>query len=359
MADLTVANYGDLVNATKINYGPNKIQQMAQGYVGYPLFTAFFKEERMTEDGGQLIQRNLWPRKTSRARFKGIGATDTVKIEDITAQAQVPWRFADTHWGFVDQDIHLCKNAHQIIDLIDLRRKEAFLDYVEMFEAALWQSPATTDTKTILGVPHFVVTTSASTTFGFNGSVPSGYTTVANINPTTYPNWKNGNVLYTSVTKTDLLKKMRTGFRKCQFQNLEGLTTDDYRRGQDRYLIIANETVVASFEDIGEAQNESLGRDLAVMEVNSKSNDIYRMDGVLTFRRKPIIYSQHLDGVTGDPVYALSMDTWCMYVHDTFNNKETEVLRVNDTHDSYYVAMDTWCNLLCIDRRRNFVCSTS
>lgn len=359
MADLTVANYGDLVNATKINYGPQKIQQVAQSYVSYPLFTAFFKEERMNEDGGQLIQRNLWIRKTSRARFKGIGATDTVKIEDVTVQAQVPWRFSDTHWGFVDQDIHLCKNEHKIIDLIDVRRKEAMLDFVEMFEAVLWQSPAASDTKTILGVPHYVVTTGAGSTFGFNGTVPSGYTTVANVNPTTYPNWKNANGLYTTVSKSDLIKKMRQAFRQCQFQELEQVSMDDYRKGRDRYLIVANETVVSSMEDIGESQNENLGRDLGSMEVNSKGSDIYRVEGSLTFRRKPIIYSPHLDGVTGDPVYGLSMDTWCMYVHDVMNFKETEVLRVSDTHDSYYVAVDNWCNLLCIDRRRNFVFSTS
>ena len=40
--------------------------------------------------------------------MKSIGQVDTVTIGDMTAQSQVPWRFADTHWGFVDQDVMLC-----------------------------------------------------------------------------------------------------------------------------------------------------------------------------------------------------------------------------------------------------------
>src|SRR5574339_446077 len=141
MANLTVANYGDLVNATKVNYGPQKIQQIAQNYVNYVLFSLFFKKERMKEDGGQLIQRNLHLKKLPVARFKGIAQTDTVTIGDMTAQAQVPWRFADTHWGFTDQDVMLCVNEHKIFDLIDLRRNNAMIDFIEMFEAALWTSP--------------------------------------------------------------------------------------------------------------------------------------------------------------------------------------------------------------------------
>ena len=359
MANLTVANYGDLVNATKVNYGPkNKIQQVAQNYVNYVLFSLFFKKERMKTDGGQLIQRNEHLKKFPVARMKSIGQTDTVKIEDVTAQLQVPWRFADTHWAFTDQDVMLCTNEHKIFDLIDVRRNNAMIDFIEMFEAQLWTSPATTS-RDILGVPHYVVTTAASTTFGINGTVPSGYSTVANISPTTFPNWKNGNVLYTAVTKADLISKLRDAFFYCNFQNLEGLKKTDYEANRDRYVCVTNRAVSSDIEDLGEAQNENLGRDVASMEVNSRVKDIYSVDGVLTIRRKPIITSQYLDGVSTNPFYGLALDYWCFYVHEIMNMKETEVLRVSDTHDSYYVAQDTWCNLVCFDRRRQFVASTS
>ena len=356
MASLDVSSYGDLVNAAKINYGPSKIQQIAQNYVDYPLFQLFFKKERMKEDGGQLIQRNLHLKKSVRARFKGIAAPDTVKISDLTAQTQIPWRFADTHWAFVDQDVALARNEHQIIDLIEVRRNDAYIDLIEMLEAALWTAPGTSNTTDIYGVPYYVV---KNATTGHTGTVPGSHTSVANVSPTTYTNWRNYAGLYTSVTKADLLRTMRQGMRYCGFRNMEMLKMNNYRDKADKYVIICNFTTIASFEDLGEAQNENLGPDLASMEVNSKAKDIYSVEGVLTFRRKPIMGCQYLDGDSSNPVYGLATDYWCMYVHDKFNFREFPVKEVADTHGAYYVPMDLWCNLLCLDRRRNFVFATS
>lgn len=359
MAGLTVANYGDLVNATKVDYGPKKIQQIAQNYPSYPLFTIFFKKETMNLDDGQLIQRNAQLKKSPRFRFKHIATPDTIKIEDLTAQMQIPWRFADTHWAFVDQDVYLSRGKAKIFDLIDSRRNDAYLDAVEGLEQMLTEAPSTTDTKTPYGIPYYVVKTSAASTFGFNGTVPGSHTTVANISPTTYANWRNGNQLYTSVTKADLIKKLRGAMRECMFQDLEMLTGDDYRRGRDRYVLLVNFTTISSLEDLGEAQNENIGRDLAAFEGNSSQKDVYRTDGVLTFRRKPILASKHFDADTANPVYGLAMDTWCTYVHEHFNFREHPVKEVADTHGAYYVPVDLWCNILCFDRRRNFVLSTS
>lgn len=357
MATLDIASYGDLVNAVKKDYGPPKIQQIAQNYVSYPMFQLFFKKERMELEGGQLIQRNLHLKKSPVARFKGIAQSDQVKIEDVTAQAQIPWRFADTHWGFVDQDVELAKSSeHKIFKLIDVRRNNAYLDMVEMLEAMLLTAPSSTDTKTPYGVPYYVV---KNATTGFTGTVPSGHSTVAGISPTTYPNWRNYAGLYTSVTKTDLIRLLRDAFFYCGFENPEMLTVTDYRKNRDKFVLVTNRSVGSDLEELAEAQNQNLGDDVASKEVNSGGRNVYRVDGVVTVRRKPIIQSQYLDGDSSNPVYGLSTDYWNMFVHDTFNFREGKVREVADTHGAYYTPTDLWCNLLCLDRRRNFVFSTS
>lgn len=357
MAALDIASYGDLVNAVKKDYGPPKIQQIAQNYVSYPIFQLFFKKERMEHEGGQLIQRNLHLKKSTRFRFKGIAQSDQIKIEDLTAQAQIPWRFADTHWAFVDQDVLLAQSSeHKIFKLIDVRRNDAYLDAVEGLEATLLTAPSTTDTKTPYGIPYYVV---KNATTGHTGTVPGNHTTVAGISPTTYPNWRNYAGLYTSVSKSDLIAKLRDAFFYCDFQNPEMLTVTDYRKNRDKFVLLTNRSVGSDLEELAEAQNENLGQDVASQSVNSNGRNIYMVDGVVTVRRKPIIQSQYLDSDTSNPVYGLSTDYWCMYVHEEMNFKEGKVREVADTHGAYYTPVDLWCNLLCLDRRRNFVLATS
>jgi len=356
MATLQVTGYADLVNATKVDYGPQDIQQIAQNYVDYPLFQTFFKKDRMDVSDGQLIQRNLQIKKSPVARFKGMMQPDAVNIENITVQSQVPWRFADAHWGFTNQEVHLNRGKSRIFKLIDSTRANAYIDMIEMLEAALWQAPATTDSKSIYGVPYYVVKNSST---GFNGGHPGSHSSVANVSSTTYANWKNYTAYYTAVTKADLIKKCRTACRLTKFRGLEGLNLGDYRKSMDRYCLFTNEAVAASLEDVGEAQNENLGRDLASMQVQTGGKDVYRLEGALTFRRYPIVYAPYLDGDSGNPVYGLDMSTFVMFVHENFNMKEGDVKEIGDNHDAFVVWLDLWCNLLCVDRRRNFVITVS
>jgi hypothetical protein len=352
MATLTATGIQDLMNATLEDLGRDRIQQIAQNQVDYPAFNLFHKKERMFLEDGVQIQRNVQIRKTNPSRFVGIGQTDTVSIDNVTTQAKIDWKYCDTHWGFFDQEIMLNRGKSQIFNLIKSRRTNSHIDMVEMINAALWTLPGSSDTKSPNGIPYYIV---KNATTGFNGGHPSGYSTVANISRTTYANWKNYTAQYVVVTKGDLITKLRTAFKKCRFRDLDGMTLEDYRKGRDRYMLFVNESVSSDLENIGEAQNENLGKDVAVMEVQTGINDIYRFDGALTFRRKPIVFEPYLDNDTTNPVYGLDLSTWCNYVHKARNMRESEVKEAADQHNAFVVWIDHWFNLLCIDPRRNFV----
>jgi len=353
MASLTATGIQDLMNSTLAELGRDRIQMVAQNYVDYPAFSLFHKKERMLEDDGVQIWRNVQIKKSPAARFVAIGETDTVNIENVTTTAKIDWKYCDTHWGFFTQEIKLNSGKSKIFNLINSRKNNAILDLVEIINAAMWTLPAASDVKSPNGIPYYIVKNSG--TPGFNGGHPSGYSAVANISRTTYANWKNYTGQYTAVTKADLITKMRTAIRACRFSDVEGLTLSDYRKGRDRYVIFVNEATAASLENVGEAQNENLGRDLASMEVPTGQRDIYRFDGALTFRRKPIVFEPYLDNDTSNPVYGLDLSSWCNYIHRDLNMHQSEVKEASDQHNAFVVWIDHWFNLLCVDPRRNFV----
>lgn len=354
MATLTATGIQDLMNSTLAELGRDRIQMVAQNYVDYPAFALFHKKERMLEDDGIQIWRNIQIKKSNVSRFVGIGETDTVNIENVTTTAKIDWKYCDAHWGFFTQEVKLNKGKSKIFNLIDSRKNNAHLDLVELINASLWTLPGASDTKSPNGIPYYIVKNSG--TPGFNGGHPSGYSAVANISRTTYANWKNYTGQYTTVSKADLLTKMRTAYRACRFMDVEGLSIQDYRKGKDRYINFVNESTAASLENIGEAQNENLGRDVASHEVQTgMGKDVYRFDGALTFRRKPIVYEPYLDGDTSNPVYGLDLSTWCNYIHKDYNMHQNDVMMASDQHNAFVVYIDHWWNLLCFDPRRNFV----
>ena len=70
---------------------------------------------------------------------------------------------------------------------------------------------------------------------------------------------------------------------------------DDYRNGNgNKYRIYCNESTFSDFEDVGESQNENLGKDIAAID---------RMD--LASRKHPIRYVPKLDDQSDNPIYGI------------------------------------------------------
>src|SRR5690606_3042281 len=107
--------------------------------------------------------------------------------------------------------------------------------------------PADSDDKLApFGIPYWVVKDS---TAGFNGGNPSGFSSGAGgLDSSRHTRWANYTDSYTNVTKADLIKKMRTAYRKIRFKS--PMNVPDYRRGRgDQYRIYVNEETISDFED--------------------------------------------------------------------------------------------------------------
>jgi hypothetical protein len=344
MAVLTAADMADLVATTQRDLGPPRFQQIAQNLVNYEVFPKWFKRDKVLFEGGTGIQRTLMTKLSGRARHVGLLDTDSVNITDVLTTMRVDWRHLQTDWSLIYQtDILMNSGRAVICNVIKPKRADALISLVEELEDKAWgTAPAVTDVLNPWGIQTWIV---ENATTGFNGGLPSGYSTLAGVNLTTHPNFKNYTATYTSVTKSDLLAKMRTAHMKIRFKS--PVTLEQYRGEMgETYRIYVNESVMQSLCDIGEGQNENLGRDLS------------SMDGQIVFKKHPIVYVPQLDSRTDNPVYMIDHSTFFPVCLKGDYLRESEAQKAPNQHNVWQVFIDLTYNYMCLDRRRNAVFST-
>jgi hypothetical protein len=183
-------------------------------------------------------------------------------------------------------------------------------------------------------------------TTGFNGGLPTGHTTVAGVDISTYTTFKNYTAVYTNATRTDLIDKLRTAHRKVRFKS--PINIQDYRGGKgDRYRLYVNESVISDLEDEGSAQNDNLGRDLA------------QLDNTMVFRNHPIIWVPKLDADTTNPIYMIDHSSFYPVCLKGDYLRESQAIQSPNQHNAFQFFVDLTYNIVCVDRRRQAVLATS
>jgi hypothetical protein len=342
MATLAAADIADLVAGTLRDLGPLKFQQIAQNLPYYEVFSRWFRKDKVTFDSGYGIQKTLMNKLDAESsKHVGLMDTDSVNIPDVLDQLTVPWRHAQTSWGLIYQtDILMNRGKSLILNVVKPRRAAALLGLVEELEDKAWGSaPSVTDKLLPYSLQYWIV---PNATQGFNGGVPSGHQTVAGVSLSDSPNFKNWTDTYAAVEKSDLIKKLRKAHRQIRF--VSPVTIDDYRGNMgDRYRLYVNEETISDLEDVGESQNENLGRDIA------------SMDGTITFRRHPIVWIPKLDGRSDNPVYLIDHSTFYPVCLKGDYLRESQADKAPNQHNIFQVFIDLTYNYLCVDRRRNAV----
>lgn len=346
MAHLTAQDIADVVAGTLRDLGRLKFQQVAQTFQDYEVFSKWFKKDRVQFDSGIGIQRTLMNRVNSgAARHVGYLQNDATNIIDVLDQLTVDWRHAVTSWSIIYQtDILMNSGKEMVLNVIAPKRASSLIGLIEELEDKAFATPPSTSDKALpWGVKYWVV---QNATTGFNGGAPSGHTTVGGVSLTDTPNFKNYTAQYAAVTKADLITKMRVAHSKCMFKS--PLRENDYRNGAtDRYRIYTDLATQLKFADVGESQNENLGRDIA------------SMDGEIYFRRHPIRWIPRLDNETNAPVYMLDHSTFYPVVLKGDYLRESEARQNPNNHNVFDVFVDLTYNYLCLDRRRNAVFQTA
>jgi hypothetical protein len=224
---------------------------------------------------------------------------------------------------------------------------------METMEEAFFSTPNPDDDKTPWGLKYWITKNASA---GFNGSYASGFSTIANINLTQVPQFKNYTDQYTTVSKDDLITKMRRAHRRTQWKSPKQMAGFD-GDSTDRRIILCNEDTVEAFENIGEGQNENLGRDLAPMNSGSTVGLRKTPDGEIVFKRKPIIYAEPLDDDTSDPIYGIDLGSFYAMVRKGDNMRESDFKEWGTQHDVFVRFLDHAPQFICANRRSQWVIS--
>jgi len=346
MATIQPSDIPDLVATTRVSEGRLRFQQIAQNLPFYEVFSRWFKRDKVMFSSGYKIQRTLM-HKLNRAAAKHVGflQPDAVNIMDVLTTMSVEWVHAQTDWGIVYQtDVLMNSGKDLILNIIKPRRVASLLGLVEEIEELTFgTAPGADDAVNPWALKYWIT---YNGTDGFTGVAPSGHTTKGGVNPTSVPNFKNYSLTYSAVSDNDLVKGLRTMFRKCRF--VSPISHPDYR-GQirDRYRLYCNEETMTAFEDVVRSHNSNLGKDLAMF------------DGAAYIAGYPIIYIPQLDNdSSSDPVYVVDHSTFypvCLKGDYLRESGPTQ----GESHNTWNCFTDLTYNFLNVDPRRSGVAAKS
>ena len=346
MPFLQADDIADLIKTTQRDLGRMKwtdISYNLQEYIALPMI---LQREKVSFQSGYGIQWNVAVATSGAAKDTELYATDSVNVSDVMQTANIPWRHVTTNYAIERREIAMNRAPAEIVDLVRIRRNDAMIDMAKHLEERFWTKPATSaDNQRMYGIPYWIVYPGTVSGNGsFAGTNPSGFSAGAgNLSSTTYPAWSNWASTYTAITSTDLIRKWR---RAATFTNFKApVPSPSYATG-NQYGYYTNYNVIGPLEEALEAQNDNLG------------NDIASKDGRLLFRQVAVTWVPYLEANTANPVYGINWG--CLkpaFLAGEYMREEGPNAASNQ-HTVFVTHVDTTLNLMCTNRRMNFVLGT-
>ena len=350
MSALQATGLLDIMTASLPELGRLKMTDQMSKYNDTIAVKRIFNQKKRKVDSGPEIQFNIINDVGGSFRFVPLGFTATSNIKNVLDTGKVGWRFWTWNWSMIYEEQIMNSGASKIVDVMKARRLSELASMIVGLERHIWTAPDANDDLSIFPIPYYIVKSNTATTTndGFNGTLPSGFSAVANIDSSattgTGARYRNYATQYSTVAKTDLIRKMRRG---ATYTNFKPLTEDfsTYDIGEDRAWY-TNYAVLSILEEILEAQNESLGKDVA------------SMDGKVMFRGAGMTNVQELDVDTTNPVYGIQWGSigftrqrsnWMRDIDVGVNPNQPTLATVHNV---------SGCNLTCEDRRGQMVFAT-
>lgn len=339
---ITASSVADLITSTLKDLNRNELTVNVTDLQRFTVLPMIAKNHMMKKQSGTHIQLNYMYRNSGTFSNVGLYYVQSGGVIDMLTNGNIPWCYSQNHCDWEVREVAMNRSPARIVDLVKTRRLGMEYDTHEGFETNFWGKPTdSTDTTTPWGVDMFIV--GASGTPSFQGGAPSGWTTYASINSTTYPRWQNWAGVYTSISKADLIRKIREAMYKTEFIVPPKLSTQSHETGRDNVEMFTTYTVVQTLEEIAEGQNDNLGNDLA-----SK-------DGMVKIRRASIIPVPKLDATTStNPVYGINWATVGLATMDGQFSVEDPAEKVPNQPTTVRVNVNYMYNFACVDRRKNF-----
>lgn len=333
----------DIIVAGLKDLGRGKIVDLTSDTQEHVAWNMMMRKDRVKPyTTGYGIQWTLMTDHNNSARAVGLYSTDNVNAPSVLTQATIPWRHVEASYCIDYHEIDMNQGASQIVDLLKTRRYGAMVSMAEFFEDRFWRLPAADDTRNIYGIPYWIV---KNATEGFNGGAPSGYTTVAGLNPSTLTRWKNYTGQYADIDNTDLIPMWERACDKTLFKAPVNRGIGTFNTG-DKFMFATNYTVYQGTKQLLRSQNDDLGMDLDPFDQSP------------VFRGVKVQWVPQLDADTTDPVYGINFGEFKAAILKPWWMKEAVIPRLPGQHNVTGVFIDSSVNPICFNRRRQFVLAT-
>ncbi len=311
MPNVMVQDILDMLEATRVHTDKDTFVDISddlQEYIVVPwLLTQ--RGGLMIQGGGVGFEKMLMVENGGFSNWVDEFAESVGTIIDHLKKMKVNYTLLNDSVSYTRSELLDNKGEDRLQNIIIPRNRAMRLRIAKTMERDFFGTPNAGDDLVPWGLKYWIV---KNATTGFNGGYPAGFTRIGNINLTEVPNFKNYTAEYTAISKADLITQMRKAHRATNWKSPrtdKGVTGD---AKPNRRLILTNEDVLEGMENIGEAQNENLGRDMAPMTAgqNGPMGLMKTGDGDITFKRNPIIHARLLDTDSTDPLYGLDMSTF-------------------------------------------------
>lgn len=303
-----------------------------------------WKGQKKVFEGGREWRFEAQVDHNHSARTVDLYEADGSVMTDNMISGSVKVRHVNAHYVYDLREPDFQRGGTGIVDLLMAKTAGMHVSMFELLEEILWSKPSDdSDTKTPFGIAYWIT---RHATEGFNGGNPVGFASGrAGISSLTNPRWANYTARYVTVSKTDLVRKMRKAHRMTQFRS--PLSHSEPTLGSMRNGIYTSDTVIGLLEEICEDQNMNLG------------NDIDSKGGRVLFKGTPLTYAPKLNADAGDPIYMLDWKWLQVGVLAGWENQLTKPYMVPGKHLVRRVDMDASLNMICTNLRQQAVISKS
>ncbi len=343
MATLQADDIVDLITITQKDLGKMRWTDLSYDLQEYVALPSLLQKEKVAYGSGYGMQWNVMTGTSGATKDVGLYEVDSVNVSDVMTTGSVPWRHMTTNYAIERREIAMNTGAAQIVDLVKIRRHDAMVDLAKHLEGRFWAKPDTSaDNLRIFGVPYWIV---YNATEGFNGGNPSGFSSgAAGLDSSTYTNWKNWSANYTAGGSGDLVAKWR---KAATFTNFKAPHAAPAYGQAARYGYYTNYAVISDLENRLGGQNDNLGYDIA------------SMDGKVVFRGTPVTWVPNLESFAGDPVYGINWGQFKPAFLSGEYLREEGPVKASNQHTVFQTHLDLTMNIMCTDRRSNFVLATA
>jgi len=364
------SDYIDLIISTLKNFEKLTWTDLVTSLQKHTAMPELLRKKRVEFGSGYGHQFNVRLYSNNAARNVKLNEEDNPTTADVLDTGQVGWRHSETHWAIEERIIAMNREPNRLVDLLKVSRIDAMTSLAELMETNFWgEPPSNSDELVPLGLKYWISKDDGSSpetgppaTAGFKGHLPvsdanvdAGHTKVGGLAPgvgeddvNVKSKWRNWVGKYTNVSKSDLIRKMREASVKTFFKPpVDG----PFSNKSIDHAYYTTYAVISKMEEILESQNDNLG------------NDVASKDGLVQFRRNPLIWVPKIDGdvyASGankevDAVFGVNWNNFKPIFLRGEYMKESKVSPHPLHHRTITQYVDCTYNFFCNDRRSQFV----